>query len=186
LTRANLRTRTKLRAIDGVAVPRLWPEAMSAGQVAGSGSEGVVVTDVDPNGLASDQGVKTGDIILEVGGKKVATPFDVRSGLKDAQKEKQAYDPHASEVGRRDEVRRSAARSGLSKNGANRRHPPPPRFEPGDGCHTRPHPSNSRSGHPSPRRCGVGEGWRVSSPPLAFLGLGRLPGSMVWAKCAHD
>ena len=35
---------------------------------AGSGSEGVIVTDVDPNGPASEQGLKTGDIILEVGG----------------------------------------------------------------------------------------------------------------------
>jgi serine protease Do len=47
----------------------------------------VVVTDVDPNGIASDQGVKTGDVILEVGGKKVANPSDVRSALRDAQKE---------------------------------------------------------------------------------------------------
>jgi serine protease Do len=46
-----------------------------------------VVTDVDPNGIASDQGVKTGDVILEVGGKKVANPSDVRSALRDAQKE---------------------------------------------------------------------------------------------------
>jgi hypothetical protein len=31
-----------------------------AGQVAGSSSEGVVVTDIDPNGLASEHGFKTG------------------------------------------------------------------------------------------------------------------------------
>jgi serine protease Do len=47
----------------------------------------VVVTEVDPNGIASDQGVKTGDVILEVGGKKVADPADIRSALKDAQKD---------------------------------------------------------------------------------------------------
>jgi serine protease Do len=72
---------------EGTDVPRLGLTVVPAGQVAGSGSEGVVVTDVDPNGLASDQGVKTGDVILEVGGKKVANPSDVRSALKDAQKE---------------------------------------------------------------------------------------------------
>jgi serine protease Do len=72
---------------EGTDVPRLGLTVSPAGQVAGSGSEGVVVTDVDPNGLASDQGVKTGDVILEVGGKKVANPSDVRSALKDAQKE---------------------------------------------------------------------------------------------------
>jgi serine protease Do len=58
-----------------------------AGQVAGSGNEGVVVTDVDPNGLAADHGFKTGDVILEVGGKKVASPNDVRDSLRDAQKD---------------------------------------------------------------------------------------------------
>ena len=72
---------------EGTDVPRLGLSVVPAGQVAGSGSEGVVVTDVDPNGLASDQGFKTGDVILEVGGKKVANPSDVRSALKDAQKD---------------------------------------------------------------------------------------------------
>jgi len=68
-------------------VPRLGLTVAPAGQVAGSGSEGVVVTDVDPNGIASDQGFKTGDVILEVAGKKVANPADVRSALSGAQKD---------------------------------------------------------------------------------------------------
>lgn len=68
-------------------VPRLGLTVAPAGQVAGSGSEGVVVTEVDPNGIASDQGFKTGDVILEVGGKKVANPVDVRSALSEAQKD---------------------------------------------------------------------------------------------------
>ena len=68
-------------------VPRLGLTVAPAGQVAGSGSEGVVVTEVDPNGVASDQGFKTGDVILEVGGKKVANPVDVRSALSEAQKD---------------------------------------------------------------------------------------------------
>jgi serine protease Do len=72
---------------EGTDVPRLGLTVVPAGQVAGSGSDGVVVTQVDPNGLASEQGVKTGDVILEVGGKKVANPSDVRSALKDAQKD---------------------------------------------------------------------------------------------------
>jgi serine protease Do len=74
-------------APEGTDVPRLGLTVVPAGQVAGSGSEGVVVTEVDPKGIASDQGVKTGDVILEVGGKKVANPSDVRSALRDAQKE---------------------------------------------------------------------------------------------------
>jgi serine protease Do len=72
---------------EGTDVPRLGLTVVPAGQVAGSGSEGVVVTEVDPNGIASDQGVKTGDVILEVGGKTVANPSDVRSALREAQKE---------------------------------------------------------------------------------------------------
>src|SRR5437899_601688 len=50
----------------GTDVPRLGLTLAPAGQVAGSGSEGVVVTDVDPNGVASEHGFKTGDVILEV------------------------------------------------------------------------------------------------------------------------
>jgi S1-C subfamily serine protease len=38
-----------------------------------SGSEGVVVTEVDPDGVVSEHGLKSGDIILEVGGSKVAS-----------------------------------------------------------------------------------------------------------------
>jgi serine protease Do len=72
---------------SGADVPRLGLTVAPAGQVAGSGSEGVVVTQVDPNGLASDQGFKTGDVILEVGGKKVANPVDVRTALSEAQKD---------------------------------------------------------------------------------------------------
>ena len=72
---------------SGADVPRLGLTVAPAGQVAGSGSEGVVVTQVDPNGLASDQGFKTGDVILEVGGKKVANPVDVRAALSEAQKD---------------------------------------------------------------------------------------------------
>jgi serine protease Do len=57
-----------------------------AGEIAGSGSEGVVVMEIDPDGLASEHGVKTGDVILDVGGKKVATPADVREAVSDAHK----------------------------------------------------------------------------------------------------
>ena len=71
---------------SGTDMPKLGLMLAPAGQVAGSGSEGVVVTEVDPNGLASEHGFKTGDVILDVGGKKVATPADVRNAISDAQK----------------------------------------------------------------------------------------------------
>jgi len=71
-------------AEDGV--PRLGLTLAPAGQVAGSGSEGLVVTEVDPDGLAAEHGLKTGDVILDVGGNKVATAQDVRDAIGDAQK----------------------------------------------------------------------------------------------------
>jgi serine protease Do len=36
---------------------------------------------VDPSGPAAEHGLKTGDVILNVGGKAVATVGDVRSAL---------------------------------------------------------------------------------------------------------
>jgi serine protease Do len=71
----------------GSNVPRLGLTLAPAAQVAGSGSEGVVVTKVDPDGVASEQGLATGDVILEVGGKKVSSPADVRTALNEAQKD---------------------------------------------------------------------------------------------------
>jgi serine protease Do len=73
-------------APQGTDTPKLGLTIAPAAQVAGGGAEGVVVTGVDPNGPASEHGVKTGDVILDVGGKAVATPADVRNAINDAQK----------------------------------------------------------------------------------------------------
>jgi serine protease Do len=40
---------------------------------------------VDPSGPAAERGVKTGDVILDVGGKAVANAADVRKALSEAQ-----------------------------------------------------------------------------------------------------
>jgi serine protease Do len=53
----------------------------------GADSAGVVVTAVDPNGVAADHGFQVGDVILDVGGKSVSNPADVRKQLADARKE---------------------------------------------------------------------------------------------------
>jgi len=68
------------------ALPKLGLSLAPAGEIAGRGSEGVVVTEVDPDGPASEHGLKTGDVILEVGGTKVATAAEVRKAVGDAQK----------------------------------------------------------------------------------------------------
>ena len=67
-------------------MPKLGLSLAPAGEIAGSGSEGVVVTEIDPDGLASEHGLKSGDVILEVGGTKVASAEDVRKAVGDAQK----------------------------------------------------------------------------------------------------
>jgi serine protease Do len=57
------------------------------GTGADSTGNGVVVTAVDPNGVAADHGFQVGDVILDVGGKSVSNPADVRKQLADARKE---------------------------------------------------------------------------------------------------
>ncbi len=44
-------------------------------------NEGLVVTDVDPNGPAADEGVSRGDVILEINKKPVKTVADVQAAL---------------------------------------------------------------------------------------------------------
>jgi serine protease Do len=51
---------------------------------ASNGGEGVVVTQVDPNGTAGDQ-FQAGDVILDINGKAVSSPADVRKAVADAQ-----------------------------------------------------------------------------------------------------
>jgi serine protease Do len=65
-------------------VPYLGLMLAPANEVAGSGSKGVVVTGVDPNGPAAEQGLQTGNVILDVGGKAVANAADVRNALIEA------------------------------------------------------------------------------------------------------
>jgi len=75
------------REPSGLTIPRLGLTLAPATEVAGSGNEGVVVTAVEPDGIAGDQGFKAGDVILEVAGRKVASPADVRAGISNAQRE---------------------------------------------------------------------------------------------------
>jgi len=72
---------------SGTDVPPLGLRLAPAAQVAGSGDEGVVVTNVEANGLAADHGLKTGDVILEIDGKKVGNPKEVRDAIRDAQRD---------------------------------------------------------------------------------------------------
>lgn len=63
---------------SGADLGKLGLTLAPAARVAGAGVEGVVITAVDSGGVAADHGFSTGDIILEVAGKSVSTPTDVR------------------------------------------------------------------------------------------------------------
>jgi serine protease Do len=68
-------------------IPKLGLTLAPASKVSGSNGTGVVVTAVSEGGIASEHGFQVGDVILDVGGKTVATPTDVRTSLADARKE---------------------------------------------------------------------------------------------------
>jgi serine protease Do len=71
-------------ASQPTGVPHLGLQVAPASQVAGSGDKGVVVTAVDPDGPAAEQGFQTGNVILDVGGKAVTNAGDIRQALTDA------------------------------------------------------------------------------------------------------
>jgi len=64
-------------------VPKLGL-TLAPSKVSGSGGTGVVVTAVAEGGVAADHGFRVGDVILDVGGKPVSTPADVRKSVSDA------------------------------------------------------------------------------------------------------
>ena len=65
-------------------VPHLGLQVAPASEVSGAGDKGVVITAVEPDGPAAEQGFRSGNIILEVGGKPVANAGDVRKALSEA------------------------------------------------------------------------------------------------------
>jgi serine protease Do len=75
------------REVPDSDLPKLGLTLAPANKVSGSNSEGVVVTAVADGGVAAEHGFQVGDVILDVGGKTVATPSDVRKSLVDARKE---------------------------------------------------------------------------------------------------
>jgi serine protease Do len=67
------------------STPRLGL-SLAPARATGTGSQGVVVTAVDPEGPAADRGIQQGDVILNVGGTSVSTPGDVQKQLAQLQK----------------------------------------------------------------------------------------------------
>jgi serine protease Do len=69
---------------DGDNVPHLGLTLAPADEVDGAGGKGLVVTGVDPDGAAAEYGLKSGDVILDVGGKSVGSVGQMRKALADA------------------------------------------------------------------------------------------------------
>ncbi len=63
---------------------RLGLTLAPASSVAGAGSQGVVITSVAPNSRAAESGLRTGDVITDIGRQSVSTPADVRKMVDDA------------------------------------------------------------------------------------------------------
>ncbi len=75
------------REVPDSDVPKLGLTLAPGSKVAGSDGKGVVVTAVTEGGIAAEHGFQVGDVILDVGGKPVSTPADVRTSLSDARKD---------------------------------------------------------------------------------------------------
>jgi serine protease Do len=58
--------------------------AVEPANTAGAGEKGVVVTAVEPDSPAAQQGIEPGDVILDVNGKQVGNAADIRKAMTDA------------------------------------------------------------------------------------------------------
>ena len=76
----------KIAAADPAAVMKASPAFGLTLAPAKDGS-GVMITEVDPSGAGSEKGMQKGDVILEIGGKAVSKPSEVRTAIDEAKKE---------------------------------------------------------------------------------------------------
>jgi serine protease Do len=75
------------REVPDSEMPNLGLTLAPGSKVSGAGGKGVVVTAISAGGIAAEHGFQVGDVILEVGGKAVATPAEVRKILAEARSE---------------------------------------------------------------------------------------------------
>jgi serine protease Do len=81
---------TGMNSPENDGLPRLGLTLAPSTDMPDASAKGVVVTNVDPSGAASDSGIKAGDVILDVNGQHVTTPAQVRDELRSAKSDHKA------------------------------------------------------------------------------------------------
>ncbi|PPD44639.1 MAG: serine peptidase [Methylocystis sp.] len=71
----------------GANLASLGIDVAPASEVRGGGGEGLYVTDIDPEGVAAQKGVRRGDVIVEAGGQPVNSRADLLGAVDGARKE---------------------------------------------------------------------------------------------------
>ncbi len=74
----------KAKMNETVPAGRLGMQLAPASEASGANRKGVVIVGVDPNGEAAVKGLQSGDVVLDVGGKPVTTPDDVKADIASA------------------------------------------------------------------------------------------------------
>ena len=67
----------------GLGLASVTPEVRQAYNL-DQGTDGVVITKVDPNSDAADKGLEPGDVVVSIGNRAVHTPEDVKNRIADA------------------------------------------------------------------------------------------------------
>jgi serine protease Do len=67
--------------------PDIGLKLAPADSIPGAGEQGVIVTGIDPTGVAAEQGLELGDVILEVNGTSVTMPDQIQGAFRAARGE---------------------------------------------------------------------------------------------------
>jgi serine protease Do len=77
----------KAESSEKDGAPTLGVQLAPAREVSGAGDKGVAIVKVDPDSAAASMGLSEGDIILEVAGKPVSQPAEVKAGIVSAKQD---------------------------------------------------------------------------------------------------
>ena len=114
--------RADLGGVDkSSALAGLGLEVQPAAQARRGGGEGLYITNIDPDGVAAQKGLRRGDVILEVGGQAVNDRADLAAALEAARKEGHSIRAAAGEVVGRNALRRAASRGFVTPGNARSR-----------------------------------------------------------------